>query len=251
MKTYLFSTFILALSLTAYAQSSAELREKAHQESKVDNAKPMASASEAQVNGLLILQDPYREEIRRNWKWHVGLQGQKISPLGTVAIPGITTQNLAATGSTLLPSINFGFSQNLKQMDSWLWSWGVHGQAGVSSQQHELILPSGYKPENTRLNTSLLQAGPFVALKNDRLSWLSLSLGAQIGSLAYTQTSQDGAANFAETAEIWGTSLGLHFDIAQNWQLSVESQKSQILNPEEKTISVQNESYSFGARVLW
>lgn len=246
-----FSVLILSISAVALAQNTAELREKAKKEAEVDVKKQMQSASDAQVNGVLILQDPYREEIRRSWKWYLGLEAQKITPSGFAQIPGIATESLDLAGSTTLPAINFGMTKDLTTTGSWSWAWGVDVKGGLSSQSVNLTLPSGYKPQNTRLNTSVLKAGPTVILKNTNIKNIALQLGPQIGTLAYTQTSQDGVANFAETSAILGYQIAIQYDLNQSWQIGLKNEKNQLAKPEEKTIAIQNDSYSVGARVIW
>jgi hypothetical protein len=99
------------------------------------------------------------------------------------------------------------------------------------------------------LKSTLLSAGPTVTLAWERLSWLSLNLGAQFGDLNYTQTSSNEFARFSQHAGYTAYSYGLGFQINRTWSVTTEwNQRSLNSN---QTVALQNNNFELGTQITW
>ncbi len=239
----LFST--LLFSAICGAES---LRTKALAEAANIPGQNQKSASDAQT-GMLTLQDPRPEIITRSWKYSVAFTLQQFQAEGRATKDGTGTFDLGKNGQTVMPGVEIGVLTAPMATGPVQWKLGAKGKASFASQETEVVLDSGYKINDVRLNTTLLSAGPVVAVNWDRINWLSLTVSPQFGTMSYAQASSNDFANFSKSASYASWNYGLDFALSKKWSVFTEwSQRSLNDNNE---IALQKDNFELGTKISW
>lgn len=229
------------------------LREKALSESipePASKSSAKAAVTDAQVNSsYLRLEDPRPKIITRNHKYNLGLQLTRWTPQGEAVLPAGTTMNLATTGSTVMPTVSFGFLRELHFTSQYLLNWGGAVAGAYSSQAANFTLPSGYKIEGSRLNTTIVKLLLPLQAKTADLKDLALTLTPQVGALNYTQAGVDSLANFSKQTTFTGLGLEIAYNVDPNVALTLETISNQELG--SQNIKVQSRQINLGTQVIW
>lgn len=251
MKISLLLTFTL-FSALCYASPSPEsklsLKEQALAETKIEGLQK-ALASDAQVSGMLTLKDPRPEVVTRPWMYFASFSAQAFQAEGVATKEGSGVFNLGKNGATVMPSIELGVISHPWKTAALNWKVGLRSKAHLASQNTEVTLPSGYKINDARLNTTLFSGGAVLAASWERFNWLTLNVSPLIGKLSYTQTSSNEFASFSKHADF--SSMGVGFDIAISKKWSVFSEWSQRQLNGNSEIALQKDNFEFGTKVLW
>lgn len=248
----------LCCSTVAFAKAppaevkKVSLRDMALAESAYSaNTKEAATATDAQVaNGMLTLKDPRPEAAARSWQYFAGLTLQSFQAEGQVTSGMNQNFDLNQSDKTVMPGLEVGVMSPVMATRDVNWRLGAKVKGSYASQGVKTVLQSGYEITDTRLNSALLSAGPTVSANWNRLSWLSLNLGYQIGDLNYTQTSSNEYGQFSKHAGFQAVSYGLGFRVTENWSISTEwSQRSLKSNSEQ--LALQKDNFELGTRITW
>lgn len=245
--------FSLLISLlfgtsSVFAAPSSSLKQQAMAESKIDGL-VKSTATDAQVPGMLSLKDPRLDVVTRSWNYFAALTAQPFQSQGVVQKAGSGPFTLDNNSSTLMPGLEVGILSHAFRTSHISWNLGVRFKAGMSSQKTDITLNSGYKIEDARLNSTLLSAGPLLALHWNRWSQWALTVSPQVGSLTYTQTSANDFATFSKQSDL--TSVGLGLEYAFNPQWSLFSEWTQRNLKDTREISLQKDNFELGTRITW
>ncbi|MCX7978031.1 MAG: hypothetical protein N2578_03420 [Bdellovibrionaceae bacterium] len=243
----------IALSFLFFAplltQAQVKLRDRALEETQLMG---QGHSQELPVSTPLHLKDPYREEVRSEWRTFLGVKAQTLRPKGNVEIKLISTQqSLDSVGAGLFPSLEFGAEQELFSHPDWRLNWGFSAQAGISSQAVTLVSGSGFSPERTFLNTTIARGGPLLEAASTGLPWLSLLLSPQMGYLNYTQTSSNTTFNFSEQAVLAGSSVTLVLKAGPFWSFRLEKFDGQLTSASSPELRMPEQDTSVGAFYTW
>lgn len=241
------SPVVFAASSTT-SVPALSLREKALAESKIEGL-AKASATDAQVSGMLTLKDPRPEVVTRPWNYFAALTGQSFQAQGRAQKPGTGEFDLAKNDATLMPGLALGVISRPLVTGAVAWKVGLQAKAGFASQGTSVTLDSGFKIDDARLNSTLFSAGPSLSLQWQRLSWLSFTLSPQYGSLIYTQTSANEFATFSKQAGFEAMSYGLEFAVNNRWSLFTDWSQRQLKDSSE--IALQKDNFEIGTMVTW
>jgi hypothetical protein len=260
MKNLTLTAFVSLFAMTAIAAGPkktdpsvstvdmTQLRKLALAETQLEG-KAQDSATTARTEGMLSLKDPRPEVITRSWKYSFGFTLQNFQPEGSVKSDLVGTFDLGNAAQTILPAIELGALSPLLTTGPLKWRLGGKGKFAYSSQKNDVILPSGYAPDDTRLNTSMASVGPAFTVQGDRLSWLALTGNYLFGDLNYTQTSSSDMATFSKHAGFTSLGLGLQFQLTKSWALSTEWSERKIRSDE--TIALQRNNFELGTNITW
>ncbi|NUN05505.1 MAG: hypothetical protein HUU57_07070 [Bdellovibrio sp.] len=207
------------------------------------------SATDAQVPGMLKLQDPRPEIITRSWRYFAGLSAQTFQSSGQADKEGLSTFDLGKNSSTVMPGFEFGVLSKKIALQDFNWSFGVRGKAQFASQSTDVKLSSGYTIDDARLNTTVLAAGPLFLVQWTGLPWLSATLSPQFGTVNYTQTGASDFASFSKSATFDALGLGLDVAISPTWSLFTEWTQKNLQNDNE--IALQKDNFEIGTKIVW
>lgn len=249
MKWGLLLSVLLSSAVCAAANSTNKsLKEMALAEAKFEGLEKN-TATDAQVTGMLNLKDPRPEVITRSWKYFAGFTVQSFNSEGTASKAGSGTFDLNNNDATIMPGVELGVMSPSLQTKGALWKLGLRGKAGFASQEPEVNLASGYEVTDARLNTTLLSAGPVVALAWERLPWLSLTFSPQYGNLSYTQTSSNDFATFSKSSAYESMNYGVDIMLNQRWSVFTEWSQRNLKDNSE--IALQKDNFELGTKVTW
>lgn len=215
----------------------------------VEGQQTQTSATDAQVSGMLTLKDPRPEVVTRSWTYFAGLTAQTFQAEGRVSKEGSGIFNLAESNQSIMPGLELGFMTRAFQTQALLWKFGLRGKAALSTQAYNVILASGYKIDDARLNTTLFSGGPLVSLQWGRFQWLAFTFSPQFGTVNYTQTSSNDFAKFSKQAGFEAFSYGLDFAVGKSW--SVFTEWSQRTLKDNTEIALQKDNFELGTKVTW
>lgn len=240
---------LLFATLLSSAICSAEsLRDLALAEAKFEGLEKN-SATDAQVPGMLTLQDPRPEIITRRWKYFAAFTAQIFQAEGFVNKEGTGTFDLGKSETSMMPGLELGVMSPTMPTRSVLWKVGLRFKGSFASQGTSVILDSGYKIDDARLNTTMFSGGPALSVAWDRLSWLSLNVSPQYGTLSYTQTSSNDFATFSKSGAFESLNYGLDFQMTPKW--SVFTEWSQRTLNDNNEIALQKDNFEVGTKVTW
>ena len=265
MNKWFVSAIIVMTSLAVFAAPRAKpkpsptpelsVREEALKEnSSIDEKayKKTIRASEAQqadVSSFLKLQDPAPELKNRPWSYEFSFKLQGMKPMGTGHVAD-TTFALSNYGTTVMPSLDFGFMLSAVQNNQATWGSGLGVHAGYMAQQTTLLTPSGYQYNDARLSTGMLSLVWNNRYTNTLYPKWSLLLNPEVGVVRYTQTSlSNPVANFSQQNNYWGSALGVEYALTKKW--GVLTQYSYRQAASNNTSEVQKDNLEVGTSVLW
>lgn len=249
-------SLLLALSIVfigahfSYAkteQSQASLKDKALAEYS-DKGAITPTATDAQLEGMLTLKDPYEEIISRSWKYFIGFSAQSFQAEGT-ASKDANSYDLSASESSIMPALEVGLLAPKFKTRQVAWTLGLRAEAGFTSQSVDVVLESGYNIDDARLNSTIFSIGPTLLVQWEKFSWLSLVLTPHMGSINYTQTSANEFATFSKHATFDGMSYGLDFAVSKKWSLFTEWTQRNIKDHQD--IALQQDNFELGTKVTW
>lgn len=227
------------------------LREMAIQESTLVNQQVRPSATDAQVTagGMLTLKDPKPEAIGRSWSYFAALTAQSFQAEGVARKESNNTFNLGDRNATVMPGLEIGVLTPAMRTDEILWKLGARGKGGFASQGGGVVLSSGYKVDDARLNTSLLSIGPVVTASWERYSWFTFTFTPQFGNVSYTQTSSNDYAKFSKQAGYMAYGYGLDFQVGKQWSVFTEYSNRELKG--DNDIALQKDNFELGTKVTW
>lgn len=239
---------LISVLFSSVVCSALSLKQQAVAEAKFEGLEK-ATATDAQVQGMLTLKDPRPEIITRSWKYSAALSVQSFQPEGFASKEGSGTFDLGQNGSTAMPGLELGVLSPAFSTKQVLWKVGLRAKGSLASQETSVTLDSGYEINDARLNTTLFSGGPVLNVSWDRLSWLSLNVSPQIGSLSYTQTSSNDFATFSKTGSFNSMTYGLDFLIGSKWSVFTEWTQRSLKDSSE--IALQKDNFELGTKVTW
>lgn len=242
-------TLLFSPLLASAKEALPSLREVALQESKAIGIK-QASATDAQVSGMLSLKDPRPEILTRRFKYMVGFYAQNFQAQGEVDTDLEQSFNLAKNSSTFMPGIEIGLLSAEMMTGPVFWSLGLKGRGSYSSQATGAQLSSGFQVDDARLNTTMLSLGPLVKAGWGRLPWLSFALMPQWGTVNFTQTSANDFAQFSKHSRYEALNYGLHLQVNPTWTLFAEWSERHLVDHSEK-LALQKNNFELGAQLAW
>jgi opacity protein-like surface antigen len=210
-----------------------------------------SSAQQANVGSFLKLEDPSPELRNRSWLYNFAFKLQGFTPLGVGQVSD-TSLNLQSYGSTVMPSIEFGFLKTAMQNDAWTWNTGLAAHAGYTSQKTNLVTPSGYSFDDARLNSGLISAVWTNRINNFNASNWSALVSPEYGIINYTQTaSNNSLANFSQQNEYWGLALGAEYALSKKWGVLSQYSFRQASAAKREFSDLQNNNFEIGTSVVW
>lgn len=252
MNKFIFSVCVLS-SFAAFAQNTGtklSMRDRALTESAVSEKEAKLSATDAQISGTMLkLDDPTPVAEVRNWKYMAALTAQQFQARGVASNDMGQSFVLDNNSQTVMPGLEVGILSPTWAVGQANLTVGAKLKGSYASQSSNAITSSGYVIDDSRLNSTLLSAGPAVSIAWERLSWLSLNLGAQFGDLNYTQTSSNEFARFSQHAGYTAYSYGLGFQISKTWSVTTEWNQRSLNNTQ--TVALQNNNFELGTQITW
>lgn len=243
----LFSAFFATVTAAAEVTETS-LREQALAETKSSGIE-RSSATDAQIPGMLKLQDPRPEIITRSWSYFAGFSAQTFQSSGQPKKDGVNTFDLDKNSGTVMPGFELGVLSRNFALQDFTWRFGARGKAHFASQATDVKLNSGYAIDDARLNTTLFAVGPLFMAQWNGLPWLSATLSPQFGTLNYTQNSANEFATFSKSATF--EALGLGVDVAVNPKWSVFTEWTQRNLKNETEIALQKDNFEIGTKIVW
>lgn len=234
---------------------AVSLRDQAQKEAKIDpQLERKLKAAAATTNsapasiGILTLQDPRPESMPRAWSFFAGLSAQYFGPQGKVSKLGSGNFDLGTNASTLMPGLDAGFISAPRPTEYFSFQWGLRGKFGLTSQNSNITLPSGFRIDDARLNSHLLSAGGLVSFQSQTAPRLSVTVSPQVGNVTYTQTSSSDFANFSKQATFTALGVGFAYLLSHHWSLTAEYTQRDVIGNE---VALQKDNYELGAKVTW
>jgi hypothetical protein len=210
-----------------------------------------SEAQQADVQSFLKLQDPTPELRNRPWLWSFAFKLQSFQPQGTGRAAN-TNFALENYGTTVMPSIEFGFLLNPVENKKWNWGSGAAVHVGYTAQQTSLVTPSGYAFDDARLNSGLLSL-----VWNNRIhtttlpNWTAL-INPEYGVVNYTQTSaKNSQANFNQQNNYWGTAIGVEYAMSKKWGVLGQYSYREASAGKSEVTDLQNSNFEIGTSVVW
>lgn len=234
------------------AKASVDLRQQALHEIKREG-KRSKSSTDAQVaggTGMLSLEDPMPKARDRAWDYFLRFALQVYSPSGRAG-NDLTNSSFSMdpTPPALMPALTAGLRGNLIRQSSWSLGWGLGGRIAYTTEKGHACFTTGFCEKETQLNTLMTAAAPELVLRLNRLSRWSLTAGAEIGNLNYTQSSGNKFANFSASSPYAGYTAGLDYSFNRNWSaLFAYTHRSLTKN---SRIGIQADNYELGTRLTW
>ena len=232
--------------------SQSSVRQMALEETAIiptENKKNSTDASGLST-GMLSLKDPHQEINLRNWKYFLTLSAQSFSPRGSTSNDLGTQFNLNDQNSTVMPAIGLGASGNISQNERMNFGWGFGAKVGYASQNSTVTLPSGYRIDDSRLNTTEISLNPYLSFNTPQVAWLDIRAGYLLGTLNYTETSSDDFAKFSRQANFQGANLGADFHVGRRWSVLLDY-SYKTLTRSDAGIDIPESSLEVGTRVIW
>lgn len=260
MNKYLVSAFVLTTSMTVVATpaprevSTREEAVKENQSINVKAYKKTIQASEAQqanVSSFLKLQDPTPELRNRSWLWTFAFKMQGLEPLGIGKVSDLNF-DLQSYGTSIMPSLEFGFLVNTVDAKYLDWSSGFSAHAGYMSQRTDLVTPNGFTYNDTRLTTTLASLVWTNRLKLHAAPKVSFLLNPEIGYVNYTQTSiESSLANFSQQNNYWGLGVGAEYSFTRKWAVLTQYCYRDANAKNAAISNVQKNNVEIGTQVTW
>lgn len=242
---YLAIIFLMILPTSVFAAVESEstpinLREIAITESnKITSEKSSDLASDAQVSGVLNLNDDYSEIKTRSHLYTFSAELSPFTPRGTGRVGSSSAYSLEEAGSTLLPALSFGTLFRVPKIMDGKIMVGFKVRAAFVSQILNIQNSSGPLIP-TRINSSALGVGP--ELRWDFSNKWASQLHAELGEHLTTSSSSNGLAQWTKNESY--SRLGLAGLYTLTSDLSIKA--GLIQNSIEKGIN-----YEMGMEVLW
>lgn len=208
-----------------------------------------AKASEASVTGLLSLKDPGLDGVASPWTWDLGLRLQNLEPRGTVSLPGDNAYRLEQAGAATTPSIDIGGKRLMLTRGPIHLRLGGRAAVGYMSRRTEVVFASGFREDEARLSTGLATLGLLASIQPVAAPSWELEVGWQQGLISYAQGGNNDVVNFSRQARFSGPQAGLLYWIDDDWGLNLDYVRRSL--SEDSDVDVQQDNYSFGARIIW
>lgn len=207
------------------------------------------SATDASVSGVLTLKDPGIDAEISPWTSDLGLRMQNLLPAGVVSLPSNNTYNLEGAGSSPTPWIDLGAKRRMLTRGPVHLSLGGRIGFAYMSRQTEVVFSSGFREDNARLSTGLATGGLYLSVQSvARPEWEG-EIGWQQGVISYAQGGNNDVVNFSRQARFSGPQAGLIYWVGRAWGLNLDYAHREI--SETSDVSIQQDNYSFGARIIW
>lgn len=234
------------------AKVPVDLREQALLEIKREGKRSKTSTS-AQVEGgtgMLSLEDPMPKARNRSWDYFLRFTLQVYSPSGRAGNDLTTsTFNMDPTPPALMPALTAGLRGNLVRQTTWNLGWGLGGRIGYTTEKGHACFTTGFCEKETQLNTLMTAGVPELVLRFNRFSRWSLTTGAEIGNLNYTQSSGNKFANFSASSPYVGYTAGIDYSFSKNWSALVAYTHRELTK--NSRIGIQADNYELGTRLTW
>lgn len=253
---FIFSTSTLAAKKTAKPSKKAapvEISIKEQALSEIPKSQVESQQNPVIENwGLISVKNPFPNTEMRTWKYFLGLKLQRWQALGNVNLQ-TEKLDLSQTPSNALPSLEFGTKNplgNIGTLSSKNWdvSWGLLGDFSYFSQANNFTFSSGYKTNNTKLNTFIFNAGPQLVFSQN--SWWQLLFAFQLGLVSYNQTSETDLATFAKQLYNYSFILGAEIKMTENLGLVAETSLRETITKDEG-LRLPNNNLEAGMRWTW
>lgn len=232
------------------AESESPLRHEALKEIANNTAKPADRASDAQVSGVLTLEDPGLHPLQSPWRWHLGVRLQKFQPQGHATLPDGSDYRLDRVNSSPCPFLETGVRRGVFENDNVRLALGVRLEAGYTTQRTDVTFPNtGKKVDQVRLSSSLADAGVLLALSARRLPSLEAELGWSEGLVNYTQSSPVDMTNFSKQGRFAGWNTGLWWHSSENVSFGADLAQRSLKTGVD--LDLQESNFSVGTRMMW
>lgn len=267
MTKYFLSAVLLLSSLNVAAAPKAKkaktpeapvsVRTLAEQENRsidVKAYKKTIQASEAQqanVSSFLKLQDPTPELRNRPWFWTFAFKMQSLRPLGTGKVANYAF-DLQDYGPTLMPSLEYGLLVNAMEGAKVSWATGLSAHVGYMAQKTDLVAPSGFIFNDTRLTTTLVSAVWGNRFKPGFAPKVNFLLNPEIGFVNYTQTSIDSSlTNFSQQNNFLGLGTGIEYSFTRKMAMLAQYSYREATAKNAQASDLQKHNLEIGTQITW
>lgn len=227
------------------------LKEKALKEIKKIESPPPTAPNSSKENIFLKLEAPQSSSFFSNSQYWVSMKVQSFQPEGLIAIPSLGTLNLSKTSSTLMPSLEMGFQKKLDAETVAPIKIGFSAELGYASQSNALSLNSGTAISDPHLTTFLFNSGLYLSWSPTTYPLFEFFVSPQLGVVSYHQNSANDAANFSEQNSFNQLSLGAHYLLAKNKQLTAIYMQKSLNSSNDNAANIQHRNAQLGVRFLW
>ncbi|PIS10215.1 MAG: hypothetical protein COT73_10525 [Bdellovibrio sp. CG10_big_fil_rev_8_21_14_0_10_47_8] len=250
------SFFVVRVMAQSTSASVTPMRDRAQQElkntpSSETKASDVSGAlSHEKSEGILRLEDPFEKIPLRNFQWGLGVHLQPYQPRGRITNESFSSQELETTGSTLMPSISLGALYGLAQTDIGFFQGGLEGEVGFMSQKNTVTTITN-KSVDGQLNSSLTEARALVRWGKHWTSRWHGRLGAGVGKLSITQSSDNSLARWSKDTTFNSYLVGVDYQLNRSWLAQMNYRTYQKGLGSGDSIQVPTSQLDFGAQVVW
>ncbi|MFZ4404876.1 MAG: hypothetical protein ACOYOK_12305 [Pseudobdellovibrionaceae bacterium] len=223
---------------------SAELVKRAEEEVRSEGKK-QSIATDAQVSGLLQLEDPRSSISDRSWKYIFSAKLQSFKASGSVE--ATATRFDVSSPTTVMPVLEFGLRTTTHPL-----FWGTSFEAGLVSQKQAAQFQSGFVADDARINSTIFAVGPLLGYAPANSAW-TFSVQTLYQLLLVSQVSKNDLANYSRQSSAWLGRFEADYLLSKNthseWHLTALA--TQRLLENKLQITTPNNSLSMGARLIW
>lgn len=208
---------------------------------------PVATASDAQVSGLITLEDPGLRDTEGPWKWNLDLTAQSYQPRGTAALEAGLNVDLSQNSAGILPRVRVGRSRAIESMPG--FGFGFHGGVGYTTQKTSVVFPSGLTVDDVRVSTGLFEAGADLQWRPARLNGLQLEGSLLTGLVNVSQAGKNDIVNFSQQASWNGVAGAIWYWPQPTWAVGLEQARRELQGQHD--IQLDADATSAQMRFLW
>lgn len=208
---------------------------------------PVSAASDAQVSGLITLEDPGLRDTEGPWKWTFDLSAQNYQPRGTAALEAGLNVDLSQNAAGVLPRLRLGRQRLIESMPG--FSFGVHGGVGYTTQKTSVVFPSGLTVDDVRVSTGLAEIGADLQWRPARLNSLQLEGSLLTGLVNVSQAGKNDIVNFSQQASWNGVAGAIWYWPKNTWAVGVEQARRELQGQHD--IQLDADATSAQMRFIW
>lgn len=251
---------VSVFSISTMAQTTTvmpmDLKSQAIAESQLQGKQQKFATTTQVSSGMLTLKDPRPEVINRKFKYIAGLKAQSYSPKGIISTDMVGNLDLSTADSTIMPGFLIGINSSefeINNLPEISYTIGMRADSEFASQPVKTIFKSGYTITDSRLNTSIIAAGPSLSFQLKNKPWIinpKLSLTAQYGTVTYTQTSANEFARFTRLAGLKAVMIDLDIPLTKNNSVYAGYSMRDLVDSETQ-LALQKDNLEVGTKVVW
>lgn len=190
------------------------------------------------------LDDTYSAMSTRSWDWTVALGLEPYRPQAQASFSDIQTYDTSDVGSTIMPSISFGFIRELNTDKS--FSVGTKTKLAYARQNYNLVLPT-LGSTSAHLDTLMLSLKPYLRYNFTKYN---MAFGAEFGQYQLSQGSDRSITRWSMSSPFNGGYLAAGYDYNADWTLLLEASFRQ-LSQEKSDLQLSSNSLTFQTEYRW